>query len=256
MTIRFPESSRVLAIAMLATAVLASNATAGSFAAYPALVELSGQVPSMVVTIENKGDEAARFQVSVAAWQQSTDGQPAFAATDEVVAFPPLLMLEPGAKRAIRLGLMTRPGVEEKAYRVFLEQLPPPPSSRPEAQQQVRVLTRLGIPVFVAPVQPANSQSMGLEAVSPGHLALVLRNEGNVHVHSRKVVISGLDAAGQRVLDRELPGGYILAGSPRTYAIELPAADCERISTFQVQLVTEGAPVTARLAALPNACSR
>jgi fimbrial chaperone protein len=245
-----------LVVRSLGALCFAVPAACGTFSASPTRVQLSEREPSATITLQNDGDESARFQLSAFAWEQDSDGQPSYLPTEDVVAFPPLLTLEPGAKRAIRVGMTTRSSAREKAYRIFLEELPPPPDPdrRPEAQQ-VRVLTRLGLPVFVAPTRPAGAQRVELGAMVSGHLTLAVWNDGNVHLHPWKVMVVALDGSGSRVFERELPGGYILAGQPRTFTVDLTGADCSRIAAFDVQLANESAQTSQRLAVPAGACA-
>ncbi len=51
-----------------------------------------------------------------------------YEATDELVFFPKLLVLKPDESRMVRVGIEGIPPEKEKAYRIYLEELPDPES--------------------------------------------------------------------------------------------------------------------------------
>jgi hypothetical protein len=57
------------------------------------------------------------------------------------------------------------------------------------------------------------------------------------------VKIRGIAADGQTAFERELDGWYVLAGSPRTYQLEVPADACRRIKTVAIEAETDIASI-------------
>jgi fimbrial chaperone protein len=63
-----------------------------------------------------------------------------------------MMTLSPGEERRMRVAVTATPGEVERTYRIFIEELPPP-KNEPDGSNGVQVLTRVGIPIFVAPVK-------------------------------------------------------------------------------------------------------
>jgi fimbrial chaperone protein len=96
-----------------------------------------------------------QFQLSVFAWAQSPSGEMQLEPTEDIVFFPTLLTLKPNETRRVRVGSATTQEVREKTYRIFVEELPP---AGTVAGSGVRVLTKMGIPIFVRPVKKSLRQ--------------------------------------------------------------------------------------------------
>ena len=114
-TIR-PAAAVVFIVAMTAFAPMAD---ASSFAVNPTQLVLSAKATSALLTLRNDSDETLRFQLSVFAWDQSTDGKLKLDQTDDIVFFPPLLTLAPKESRNIRIAAVTPLGAAERTYRIF-----------------------------------------------------------------------------------------------------------------------------------------
>jgi fimbrial chaperone protein len=246
------------AVVLMASLFHASSGLAAArISAYPTKIHLSARVSSGLLTLENVGDEVMRFQLSLVAWDQTREGEPRFSATEDIVCFPPLLNLEPGAKRPIRVGTTAPAGERERTYRVFIEQLPPlRTQDQPVQEHQVRVLTRLGVPIFVTPSKPVVGRGIELADVSEGKFSIVVRNTGNVHFQSLKVRLLALGPSGARVFDRELPGAYVLAGGSRAYPIELSVSECARGGRLEIEVTTAQDKFGERFEFPTGACAR
>ena len=76
------------------------------------------------MTVRNDGDQRLRLQVSVMAWNQNKLGEMVLDPTDDIIFYPNLLTLEPGAQRNLRVGVNGAVVAREKSYRIFVEELP------------------------------------------------------------------------------------------------------------------------------------
>src|SRR5216684_4497892 len=95
---------------------------------------------------------ASAFQVTSFAWSQDASGAVQLAPTEDIVFFPALLTLKPGEERKVRVAATVAAKDVERTYRIFFEELPP--LERPQnLGAQVRILTKMGIPIFVAPAK-------------------------------------------------------------------------------------------------------
>lgn len=232
----------------------AETGWAATFTVNPVQVFLSPKTRSVILTLRNVSDETLRFQLDAFAWDQDARGEMSLAPTRDVVFFPALLTLTPGEERNIRVGAATPPGLSEKTYRIFVEELPPP-AGTVLPPGQVRVLTKVGIPIFIEPVQPAAAARLDAARVHGGQLSFEVRNTGTVHFIVQAVKLTGYDAAGERVLEGALEGWYVLPGGTRRYELPLPAADCPKVHSFGIEVLTTRATLTERVDAPEGACA-
>lgn len=220
----------ILAIAALAHAQ-ASIASAGTVAVNPTRIVLTARSRSALLTLRNEGNEPLRYQVSAFDWRQSPQGQMELRPTEDIVLFPTVLSVEPGQERKIRIGTIGAFSEQERSYRVFVEEIAPAGDS----QGGIRVLTRLGVPVFLQPQAPRPKAALEDLAVGPEGLTFTLRNTGNVHFIPDAVVVNGTDESGQAVVNEELESWYVLAGGVRQFKTPLDAATCSRLRLVAVQ---------------------
>jgi fimbrial chaperone protein len=248
-------SCAVLAAALCAAAlVLPALARAGELEVSPVLVELDGARRSAIVAIKNTARAPARYQVRAYAWAQDDKGAMQLSDTKEIVVFPPLVELAPGEDRKLRIGVSAAPAATEKSYRVFVEELPAAES--PESPGQVRVLTRIGVPIFFAPAKTARKSEAAFLSAGGGRAELRLRNAGTVRIRPSAITVAGVAADGSRTFEAPLNPWYVLAGDERWYEVQLPADACPRTRELRATVAVEPAPVEATLRLPDGACAR
>lgn len=235
-------------VACLGLALCQAEAVSASvFRVTPVQVVLSAAVPSTLVTIGNDGERELRFQVSAFAWEQEPDGSMRFAPTRDIVFFPMMLTLGPGQERKIRVGTTAEIGAVEKSYRIFVEELPPVAGREPDASGfQVRMLTKVGIPVFLQPPRSEPNAVVEVQDVAAGRVRFRVRNTGNAHFTLHNVRIQGIGPSGESVLDRQADGWYVLAGGVREFEQAISAEECGRLKTVAIEARTEIGSVAAR----------
>jgi fimbrial chaperone protein len=246
---------------LLARAILtlllaaAAPARAGQIDVKPILVELGPRGRTALVEVRNAGTTPLRVQVRTAAWAQDAAGAVRVEPTTELLAFPPLLGIAPGTRRNVRVGTELAPGPVERSFRVFLEELPPPADA---GAAEVRVLTRISIPVFLAPAAPVVRAVVAPPAVSAGRLTALLRNEGNARFRPSAVRLVVRGAAGGPLLEQDLEGWYVLAGGERRYEVALGEAVCTAARaaavTATVTATLDTVEVKASAPIPPGAC--
>jgi fimbrial chaperone protein len=229
-------------------------ASAVTFSVSPTQLVLSGRTRSSLLTIRNDSAETLRFQLSAFAWQQSPGGTMTLEPTEDVVFFPALFTLGAGEERRIRVGsLLTGSPDTERTYRLFVEELPPLDLGSAKAPG-IRVLTKMGIPIFVRPDQERASADLGALAVRGADVSFTLSNTGAVHFVPRRVVARGLDADGQALFELELSAWYVLAGGRRDFDVASPARDCDRVRSLVIEADLGFATLTERLGTGSGVC--
>ncbi|MGD9765287.1 MAG: molecular chaperone [Candidatus Binatia bacterium] len=228
-----------------------AEALGSSFQVTPISIALSAREPSAVLTIHNESADSLRFQASVFSWRHDGAGEPVLSETQDVVCFPSLLAVAPGARAHLRVGTVIAAEAVEKAYRVFIEELPRAndgTSARPR-EHAITILTRMGIPVFLAPAggSALAQASIADMAFERGVLSFALRNPGAVHFRALSVQVRGVGASGAPTFQRESAGGYILAGESRPYRLEIPPAERCATAAVVIRISTAGAPVERRV---------
>jgi fimbrial chaperone protein len=226
-----------LPIALLLGAFLSpgSRAYASSFAVNPVKITLSGREQSALLSLQNQSDEEIRFKILPQEWEQSPQGEMQLAATKDIVVYPTLLTLGPKQERKLRVGATVPPGASEKSYRIFVEEMPPLKSPKAE-KSEVRVLTKMGIPIFVEPGKPALAGTVEGMALAKGILSFAVKNTGNVHFLVQTVQAKAHDASGATLFEKRLDGWYVLGGGIRLWQVEIPKDICAHSKSFSVQV--------------------
>ncbi len=253
MTNRAATSARLAAAAALLIS-FGGAARARALEISPTLIQLSPEETNAVLRVRNEGAGEVRFQVQVTRWSESPQGEMQLAPTQDVIVFPRLLALRPGEERNLRVGAGVAFGPVEKSYRVFLEELPA--AERPGGPAQVRVLSRIGIPVFLARSDAAPKLSIEDLQVSGGRAEFTLRNRGTAHDRPVEIRLSLVDAAGKEVFQRSFNPWYLLAGGERRYEEAIPEAVCARVRELKVEARGPRETQTASRAAPDGTCAR
>jgi fimbrial chaperone protein len=241
-----PNHARTL---LPATAALLASAAAlaGDFSVTPIRAQLGTGAMSETITVINHATESLRVTTKLVRWEQDANGNDVFTDSDELVYFPRQLDIDPEGKKLVRVGAKTPGAVTERAYRLFIEEVPPPP---PPGRAQVAFQFRFGVPVFVAPAQPKAVPEVAEPTLTRGRLAVVVKNTGNTHFRLSKVTMSDGGSWSQ-----ELAGWYSLAGSQRSYGVDVPAEVCRRAPTLRIALEGENLRIDRQLNVDPARCA-
>lgn len=205
----------------------AGRASATGLNVSPVQLFLSKDESKTQLTVKNEGTEPVRFQLNMYAWSEDPVKGMQLTRSQDVVFFPALLTLKPNEERAVRVGVTPQQfGLVEKTYRIFVEELPD--AEKPGGRSQVRVLTRVGVPIFLAPTRKLDGTEMVLRRERDG-VEADFRNTGNVHVRLLSLQLKAFDAKGETVLEKQQQGWYVLAGGHKPYRFEVPAGTCAKV---------------------------
>lgn len=225
-----------------------------SFTVNPTVIELTSRTKTAMLTVRNESNETLRFQLTVFAWSQRPDGQMDLTPTEDIVFFPTLFTVEPKQDRRVRVGTATPFGPSEKSYRIFVEELPSAQAAPQAAGSEIKVLTRMGLPIFMRPAAPKSSTGLSDLGLKNGRVEFDLRNLGNIHVIPRDSKIVGIGERGDRLFSSDLQSWYVLASGVRHYSVDLHGGQCHQVRRLEVEFAFESATLKERLETPGGVC--
>jgi fimbrial chaperone protein len=244
-----PIVGLIFSIALLVS-VFSSSAEAGALSISPVRIMLASGATSGLMTVRNESPDPVRLQLTLHTWQENPDGNMQLAPTEDLVVFPGLLQLKPNESRKVRIGLPVQQDIAvEKTYRLFLEELP---GVSKLDQNQVRVVARIGVPIFLQPREPKPGWAPAVSHPDDQGFLLQLKNTGNVHLILQEATVRGLGPKDQTIFDQKLTGGYLLANSIRTHVINVPLADRAKLTACRIHLVMPDGPHDETVACPPG----
>ena len=187
-------------------------ADAQSLSVVPVNIFLPPGQKATTLTVTNQGTSQTTIQIRAFAWNQQGDDDQ-LTTSDEVVVSPPLASIAPGASQVVRLILRKTPQGREAAYRILIDQIPPPAEAG-----VVHVVLRLSIPIFAQPMTRTLAHVQYHIEVHGGQLTLVGINDGLRHEAIRNIELSTSD--GRTLKEAPSSSPYILAGVTRRWNID------------------------------------
>ena len=226
-----------------------SVVSAANIGVNPVRVTLSENQKMGTLTVRNGGTEPMSMQLEVLNWSQE-EGNGVFTPTRELIVNPPIFTIPAGGSQLLRVGLRGAPDAKrELAYRIFLQELPPPPS--PDFNG-AKMLMRVSLPVFVLPKVAANPL-LRWQAVrtSDGSLKISLTNDGNAHIQIINFSLSKPGSAQPWIFQKA--SDYALIGQSLDWI--LPASADYSIpksgTTIQLFAETDAGDIEAEVLVLP-----
>jgi fimbrial chaperone protein len=243
---------RHLLLGALALAALAARAA--EFSVIPLSVDLDRSAKSTEVTVRNFAETPLRMQVEALAWQQDEQGADRYEPTEGLVYFPRVLEIPPRESRLVRVGVRAAPVSREDTYRLFIEELPPDAGAPVPAGASVRVLLRIGVPVFVAPLAPERKAELDAPAMGGGSASIRIFNAGNVRFRAQEVRLVGTGRNGETLFDHVFPERYFLAGAERRLKVDIPPDVCGRLVTLEATVKGDDVTLQRRTDVDPRSC--
>jgi fimbrial chaperone protein len=204
------------------------------FSISPIRLDLDRQNKTDSITISN--DESERkleMQAKLFEWTQDANGNDVYAESSDLVFFPRIFSVDKQDQRVVRVGLKVPAAAAEKSYRLFIEELPPPPDPEKKGAQVLFVL-RFGVPVFVRPDKEQLAGAIdGVEA-APTAATVTIRNTGNQNFQ-----IQSLSIKSPAGYENEIVGGYVLAGAAKRITAPIPADMCSKLGKLQITMKTD-----------------
>jgi fimbrial chaperone protein len=211
----FPQ----VACGLVLFAVAVGSATAGSFQVSPVSATLTRDQPVVALTVRNTGTEAAVIQLEATDWSQP-NGRDKYVPATDILATPPIFTIAPGGTQVIRVGSRRPPDTTERAYRLFLREVPPPPEP---GFNGLRMSLRISLPVFAREgVAAAPQLEWRAEQVAAGQLRIHVTNHGQTHARLSKFRLSA--TSGSKPLPMEDRIVYVLPGATHDWLLNTPIA--------------------------------
>jgi fimbrial chaperone protein len=189
--------------------------------------------------ITNKGNRATSMQLRVYRWDQNGDND-ALVPSEEVQVSPPITTIAPAATQLIRIVLRNTPTTRESAYRVVLDEIPPPPSDG-----EIHVVLRISIPLFAQPLSHAQPHLRFHVDHSGDDLLLMVDNDGGAHAKLRDVTLASDGGAQWKLESGLLP--YVLAGATRTWRMTSAAGVADQTRLVVLRADSDFGPVRQSL---------
>ncbi|WNL45462.1 molecular chaperone [Dyella sp. BiH032] len=196
---------------------LGVGAHASSLQISPITVELPPGQAASGITLRNPGSVPIYGQVRVFRWDQSAD-EDTLEASDDLMASPPLIRVEPQGEQLVRLVRRDAAVVgEERSYRVLVDEIP---ATEAAAGNGINIRLRYSVPVFVEPAGRPDSPRLAWELRRDGtQWRLRVSNAGGRRAQLAAVRIVGADGVTHEVNQGLL--GYVLAGRTRQWTVPL-----------------------------------
>ncbi|MGQ0620783.1 MAG: fimbrial biogenesis chaperone [Panacagrimonas sp.] len=227
---------RVFTLWLSLCSVVAAQQSSGGFTVNPIRLELAPGAKATSLTINNDGSRARTVQVSAMRWTQ-VDGEDHYEPATDLIVNPPVFRIAAGGSQILRAGF--RGGapatLTESAYRLYLQEVPDVTESAPN---QLRLLLRIGVPLFVQPVEETEGALNWAADRSPtGATRVSLSNSGNRRL--RLSQLKATDAAGRQF---DVAGlAYVLPGATRQWTLpqfaQAPIHVLARTDAGQVDVV-------------------
>lgn len=229
-------------------------ANGGDWRVSPIRLDLGRDAKSGVVTVINESDDRLQVQMTAMEWTQDAEGKDRYEPSEDILFFPRLMIFDKKGEKILRAGIRVPATTAEKAYRLFIEEIPGP--KKKEEGAAIAVAIRFGVPIFVHPLKEEPRGEVGPVTMSDGTLNIPVRNSGNVHLVLQSLLVQGENAGDDKVFSKELTGWYLLAGASRVYTTTIPPESCAGVARVSVEIKTDQIPLRGQMVADRSMCPK
>ncbi len=200
----------------------------------PITLTLLQKNSSQVIKLTNLSDEPQPCQVhSFSLWQQDK-GKEIYTPTRDIIVLPPAFTIQPKESQVIRVAYLGKWNFsEERAYRIFLHEIPH--YEKGAGETQVGINLNISLPMFVEPPgPPVKANLSGSAFLEKDKIHLNLKNTGAKHGKIKHLLVTG--AQNKTVLDETMVV-YVLPGAAEEAVTQI---DFHGIpGPYQVTLTTD-----------------
>ena len=181
----------------------------------PVMINFRAEQGAAGINLQNMGDAPIYGQVRVFLWDQRGT-EDVLTPTQDVVASPPIVQIDPQGKQTIRLVRTgDRAPAPERTYRVLIDEI-----ARDDGLNTTGVDIRLrySVPVFILPADEGAKEILAWTFYrKDGEWMLKIRNSGNRHAQIGAMSVANR-AGKDHVISQGL-FGYVLAGRTREWRL-------------------------------------
>jgi fimbrial chaperone protein len=218
-------------------AFLPQETLSADFTIAPVRIFFDTGTTTAILTLTNKSEEDLTLQLKSFTWLQDEEGKDVYSPTEDIVFFPKIFKIGKDEEKLVRLGTKIPHGNYEKTYRLFLEEVPEPQQQAKGAA--VKILMRVGVPIFIVPLQEEVKGAIAKADLQKSVLSLTVTNEGNSHFIIRNINAKGINDGGNDIFNIETGGGYLHASGAKSFMIEIPADSCLQAKTLEISITTD-----------------
>ena len=236
---------RPLLLILFALSVFVTDAVAGNFGVSPLDLQFSSDRKRASITVSNEDKKPLSIRLTAMKWTQDVDGKDVYTETKDLIFFPKRLETKPGQKRVVRIGVKGNPAQGENAYRLFVEELPPPQTKK--RQTTLAVLVTIGVPIFNSSNNFAQKVRVDKVNFVEGNMVLKMSNSGTSRSRiSRFVTDDG------KVVSESIKGRYLFPGISKSYTVKPPKDLCS-IGKLSLVIETEKSRIRQNVS-VPKNC--
>jgi fimbrial chaperone protein len=226
-------------------------AHSGEWKVTPIRLDLGRDAKTGVITVANEGEARLQVQMKAFEWSQDAEGKDVYTETNDIIFFPRIMIFEKKDEKILRAGIKIPAVTKEKAYRLFIEEIPEP---RKSEGTTVAIAIKFGVPIFVKPLKEEPKGEIEKLGMSKGAVSMIVKNSGNVHFRVESVTIAGKDLKGEEKFLKVLSGWYILSGVSRSFTTEIPQTVCEAVTKVSIEIKTNKFTLNGNLDADKTMC--
>lgn len=232
----------------LVAMLLQGPAWAGAFGVSPIRIDLDRSVRTGLITLTSDDDRKLYFQLKLFEWTQTATGEDEYRESGELVFFPQILTLEPKDTRLIRVGLKAPPAPVERAFRLFIEELPEPGESA-SSGAQIAVRLRFGVPIFLTGAKVEARPEIAATNLSKGAVRVAIRNSGDRQIRFEELLV----LQGEKFVGKSA-GWYVFPGVTRSFTVPVAREDCPASGVLEIRAVGEGTDIRKAVEVAPVLC--
>ncbi len=226
---------------------------AGTWRVAPIRLELGKAARTGVIKVINDADDRLQVQMNAFEWTEGPDGKDHYAETKDLLFFPKIMVFQKKEERILRVGIRMPAVATEKAYRLYIEEIPSPSKAKGTS---VAIAIRFGVPIFVEPLKAEARGEIESIGMDNGVLAAKVKNPGNVHFTIQSIVVKGNSKSGEELFSKELSGWYLLAGASRLYSTKIPPDKCRTTATIDVEVKADRFTLPGKLNVDRSMCEK
>lgn len=224
---------------------------AAQFSLNQTRVHLDARHPVETLVLTNQETRPVSFEVETKRWRQDADGAWQLVPSDALLVHPLILTIPAGGQARLRIGTLAPAVAAEEAYRVELQQLPD--AARSEGVE-IKMLTRISVPVFLQPRDAQAKAALGATGIDPRGVRFVLANDGTGYFAPQEARLRLKDAHGRPLYEERIALAYALAGARLPVTAAVPAHACTRARRLELILDEASPPLDAPIADSDRRC--